>query len=215
MKKIILLFLLFISIFIYTNPAQAEFVVPQQKGYVNDYAKVLSPSALIKLDKIISDLKSKTGAEIFIVMLKSIDNSSINDVGYAIANSWKIYHGIIIVASINDGRINIFTTGDLDKYLSNSQMQEILTNYMTPYINVKKYDDGIIYSTYAAADTIANGYGVKLSENIKLPAGEVSKSLTFKEKVKLIPSVIIIMLIIAIIIQIKDWIMKKMGFKYY
>lgn len=171
MKKIVLLFLLFISLFFCTNPAQAEFIVPKQKGYINDYAKIISPDAFIKLDKIVSEVKAKTGVEIFVVTLESTDGYPISVAGKSIRNNWVNLDGdsIIILLAADKPQITSIVTRGFLKYLSLKQLDEIITSKISQYSTEGNYNEGLIYGTYTIANVVAQKNHVELSEKITPP----------------------------------------------
>jgi uncharacterized membrane protein YgcG len=205
LKKLFILILLVCFFIIGAKPANAEYIPPSQTGYINDYAKVLSTGGFIKIDKIISDLKSKTNVEIFVVTLKSLNGYSIEEAGIAISDFWGLGHGnkgVIIIIAPNDNIMKIYVATKLNNYLPLGTPRQIQDKYFLPYFNIKNYNDGTIFGTYAIADTIAKGYGVKLSENINLPTAKPvapSAPLSFQEKIKLFPIVFISILAMAII----------------
>lgn len=172
MLKKILLIIFFCFV---TNFAQAEYKAPLALGYVNDYAHVLSRESVTKLDSIIKELQVKTGAEVVVVTLKSLDGYPIEDVGLEIGRQWKVgqkdkNNGVVILTAINDRKLRIEVGYGIEGYLTDAHAGRIRDNYMVPNFQKGDYQTGIIYGTSAIVDAIAKGYGVEISGNYVIPS---------------------------------------------
>ncbi len=155
----------------------AEYKAPRPVGYVNDFAYVMSDDSVAKLNGIIKELKYKTGAEVVVVTLKSLEGYPIEDVGLAIGRQWKIgqkgkNNGVVILTAINDRKLRIEVGYGIEPYLTDAQAGRIRDNYMIPYFKKDDYQSGIIYGTSAVVTTIAKGYNVTISGNYQLPAAQ-------------------------------------------
>lgn len=176
-SKKILLFLAVIVCFwiLGIENSFAAYKAPKPVGYVNDFAYVLSDDSTAKLNGIIKELQSKTGAEVVVVTLKSLDGYPIEDVGLAIGRQWKVgqkgkNNGVIILTAINDRKLRIEVGYGLEPYLTDAHAGRIRDEYMIPYFRKGDYQSGIIYGTSAVVSAIAKGYGVTISGNYQLPA---------------------------------------------
>lgn len=174
-NKIILVFLIFISALITSvNCVFAEYKVPRAIGYVNDYANVLDDTSKAKLNGILTELKQKTGAEVAVVTLTSLDGYPIEDVGLAIGRQWGVgekgkANGVVIITAINDRKLRIEVGYGIEGYLTDAHAGRIRDTYMIPYFKQGDYKNGIIFGTTAVVDTISKGYGVNISGNYSLP----------------------------------------------
>lgn len=211
MKKILLLFLLFITLFFCKNSADAEFTVPQQKGYVNDYAKVLSPDAFIKLDKIVSEIKAKTGVEIFVVTIDSTDGYPISVAGKSIRNNWVNLDGdsIIILLAADKPQITSIVTRGFLKYLSLKQLDEILTSKISQYSTESDYNEGLIYGTYTIANAVAQKNHIELSETITPP--KLPKTYTKLYSLIYVPLFLFMAIVIIVGLFIRIYFYKRYG----
>src|SRR5437667_11091914 len=70
-----------------------QFAIPAPRGYINDFAGVLDPASVARLDAVIADVKAKTRGEIVIVTLADIGGRSASDVALQIGREWKVGPG--------------------------------------------------------------------------------------------------------------------------
>ena len=57
---------------------------PKPSGYINDFAGVLSPEMKAQLEALATEVKEKTGAEVAVAIVKSLDGDTVEDY----ANNW-------------------------------------------------------------------------------------------------------------------------------
>lgn len=167
---VVLLILLSINI----SSAVAKINIPEPVGYVNDFAGVISPNIETKLDSLSKELKSKTGAEVVVVSLKSLDGYPVEDVALEIGRKWKIgqtgkNNGLVILVAPNDRKMRIEVGYGLEGIITDSIAGRIRTDYMIPYFKRGDYNNGIDNGTSAIIFAVAKGYGVALSNNYSAP----------------------------------------------
>ena len=64
--------------------------VPKPVGFVNDFARVISPDASARLQRIIADVRAKSRGEIVVVTLPDLGGRDATDVAREIARQWKV-----------------------------------------------------------------------------------------------------------------------------
>jgi len=165
-KKIILTFLIIAIVL----PVFGMFKLPRPEGYVNDFANVIADSEKAKLNSIILELKQKTGAEVIIVTLGSLQGYPIEDVGLEIGRQWKVgqkgkNNGVIILVAPNEREMRIETGYGVEGAIPDSKAGRIRDNYMIPHFKTGEYGKGTILGTAAIIDAIAQEYGVTVSGN--------------------------------------------------
>ena len=104
--KILSIFIVFISLFKYDSFA---IVKPTNDFYVNDYAGVIDSETEKYIIDIGAKLYNKTGAQIVVVTVKSLDGKSIED--YALETFRNFGIGD---SKKNNGVLFIVSTGDRD-----------------------------------------------------------------------------------------------------
>src|SRR5258705_10431472 len=63
--------------------------IPAPRGLVNDFANVLSPSAVTRMEQLAQDVRAKSGGEIAIVTLPDLAGRDPSEVALRIGREWK------------------------------------------------------------------------------------------------------------------------------
>ena len=64
--------------------------LPKPVGFVNDFAHVIPADAASRIDRIIQDVRSKSGGEIVVVTLSDIGSRDPGEVALQIGRQWKV-----------------------------------------------------------------------------------------------------------------------------
>lgn len=67
--------------------------LPAPRGYVNDFAGVLDPAAVTRIEGVVAEVREKTRGEIVTVTLADIGDRSASDVALQIGRAWKVGPG--------------------------------------------------------------------------------------------------------------------------
>jgi uncharacterized protein len=78
------------TLLVLARPAAAQLRLPAPEGYVNDFAHVIAPAYADSIRAVIDDVRRKSGGEIVVVTLPSLDGDPIADVALRIGREWKI-----------------------------------------------------------------------------------------------------------------------------
>jgi len=73
--------------------ALLQFTAPPPRGYVNDFAGVLDPAAVARIEGVVAEVREKTRGEIVAVTLADIGDRSASDVALQIGRAWKVGPG--------------------------------------------------------------------------------------------------------------------------
>ena len=148
MKK----FLLVLAMFFGT--AHAEFVVPPTPYPVNDYASVLSRDGKELVAKKLVQLKTETGVQLGVLIVDSLDGTSIEEAAIKVVESWKLGSknaddGALLMLSIKDHKSRLEIGKGLQGFLTDANSSEILYE-MRPLLKVGNYAGALS----GAVDTI-------------------------------------------------------------
>lgn len=143
--------------------AFAEVTVPTRDGYVTDIANKLSSSDEKKLEaKLKSYHKSskKNIAILIVPSLASVKAGDIEDVGYAVGNSWgiggeKSDDGVLVTVSIKDRKVRIDTGKGIEGDLTDSECSDIIHDIITPYFKKKQIYKGLDRAVGAIAHELS------------------------------------------------------------
>src|SRR5437868_6273680 len=70
--------------------ALQAFQLPAPQGYVNDFARIIPASNASTMQRIIDDVRTKSGGEIVVVTLPDLGGRPIEEVGLRIGREWKV-----------------------------------------------------------------------------------------------------------------------------
>lgn len=169
---------LFVVLLLSVCPASGLEVVPKPEGRVNDYANVIPPDYLEKLQALIAEVETKTSAEIAVVTMESI--APYDEVSYArlLFDNWKIGkkgkdNGVLVLLAVRERRWRIETGYGVEGILPDGKCGEIGRSYMVPLFKQGKYGEGLYSGTAAIADVISRDSKIALNalEGVDLKGG--------------------------------------------
>ncbi len=170
-----LIFSLQLSVF---NSSQSALAVepsfPKPTGYVNDFAKVISPAEKARITALIKEVKRKTTAEIAVVTVPTIAPLTKERYAVELYQRWGIGekgkdNGVLILLSLKERVWKIETGYGLEGALPDMIVSEIGRKIMVPYFKKGEFGKGLLAGTQAIAAGIAKEYNVKLSGKGILP----------------------------------------------
>jgi uncharacterized protein len=152
--------------------AQAERVedLPQPTDYVSDFAHVLSPGAIARLDRLCAELDhSQTNAQIAVVTIHTLDGVDAAEFTNALEDKWKMgkkgsSRDIMVFLSVDDHKRRIDVGYDLEGILPDGKVGDI-GREMVPDLRANDYDGAVILAVSEMAQVIATDANVTLSEN--------------------------------------------------
>lgn len=167
-QKIIFVLLIWVFCFSSTLPAQ-EAIFPQPRGYINDFASLITPEDFHKLDALVRGLEQKTTAEIAVVTLKTTRPYDIQDYSVRLFEKWKIGkagkdNGALLLIAFEDKKVWITTGYGLEGAIPDAQASRIYRNIIRPYFKKGDFSKGILAGTVALVDLAAREYNVSIDE---------------------------------------------------
>jgi uncharacterized protein len=149
-------------------PARAQFQVPAKPaGYVNDYANVLSPTAVTQLTALCTEINDKAKAQIFIVTVKTLGERTKEDYSLDIATKWGVgpkqsSSGVLIFYAIDDRQYFTQIGYGLEPILPDGKVGGFLREAI-PSLRAGDYSAAITLVTRRIADVIAQDRGIALN----------------------------------------------------
>jgi uncharacterized protein len=182
--------------------ARAERVedLPKPTDYVSDYAHVLSPQAVARLDRICTQLdRSKADAQIAIVTVHTLNGDDSADYATRLFEKMKIGskatdRGVLLLLAIDDRRRSIKVGYGLGGILPDARTGDIGRS-MNPYLKAGDYDSAVLLAVSQLGQTIAADAKVSLDDE---PAG--SGAVRIVPPVRHGPSLAKIVLLIVVLI---------------
>src|SRR5688500_3029601 len=71
-------------------PARAQIQLPRPTGFINDLANVIPPEAEAEILRIIEEVRQKSGGEIAVVTLPSLEGGTRDEVALQILREWGV-----------------------------------------------------------------------------------------------------------------------------
>ncbi len=142
----------------------------QPSGWVNDYAGIVDESTREKLTALITELKSKTGAEIAVVTIKSLEGDDLDDFTNRLFAKWRVGekgkdNGVMLLVAYEDKKIRIETGYGIEGIIPDGKAGDIIRNDIVPYFKKQDFSNGILAGVYSIAIAIAGEKGISLSGN--------------------------------------------------
>lgn len=140
--------LLLISSTAFAIPADELLNSLRPTADVNDYAKVLTPSEKTDLENQCRQLREKNGAELSVVIIKSLEGGQIDDTAVKLFERWKIGkrgkdNGVLVLVAIEDRRARIEVGYGLEPVLPDILAGQILREDLFPAFRQQQYAAGL------------------------------------------------------------------------
>jgi len=159
--------------------------IPAPKGYVNDFAGVIGAERAAKIERIIADVRAKSGGEIAVVTLADIGDRDVGDVALRIGREWKVgaaagvgdrtrNAGVVILivpketSSDGKGHISIQTGNGVEGFITDSRAGNIRREAV-PFLQQKDYGAAIELITMRVAEAYAGEFGFALDSTLAAP----------------------------------------------
>lgn len=158
------------------SPANAQSVdsLPKPTDYVSDYAHVLSPEAIARLDSLCAQLDHSTAnSQIAVVTVQTMNGGDSADYANQLEDKWKIGKkgtdkGALVLLAVGDHKYRIDVGYGLEGILNDAKVGDIGRG-MIPYLRANDYDSAVTLAVGQVAQVIAADAKVTL-DNEPMPA---------------------------------------------
>ena len=150
-------------------PAERVEDLPKPTGYVSDFAHVLSPEAITRLDRICSQLDhSQANAQVAIVTVHSLEGEDAADYASRLEDKWHMGkkgsdRGVLILLAVNDRKRRIDVGYGLEGILPDGKVGDI-GREMVPYLRANDFDGAVTTALRRIAQVIAADAHVSLQD---------------------------------------------------
>ncbi|MBL7006847.1 MAG: TPM domain-containing protein [Spirochaetia bacterium] len=160
----ILLFMLPASLF------AAEY--PSPKGYVNDFASVISSADKALMEQAAAALRQSGDIELAIVTIASLEGMPIESYSIGLAEAWGVGNkdsdtGVILLLAVEDRKVRIEVGYGLEGDLTDGLTGSILDTYVLPDFREGNFSSGLLKGSRAIAATLAKRRDFEL-KNVNL-----------------------------------------------
>ncbi len=139
----------------------------QNGTWVTDMAGALAPETIARLNGTIGPFERATGAEMAVVVIRSLDGASIEEAAAKLFDLWGIGkqdrdNGLLLLWSTGDRRVRVEVGYGLEGTLPDGKVGAILDAYVIARFKAGAFDDGIL----AGVDALV---AAAKSEDVPLP----------------------------------------------
>jgi uncharacterized protein len=143
-------------------PADAR-EVPGYKGYVNDYASMMSAGVRAKLESELQAFNNSDSTQVAILTIDSLDGDPIEDFSIRVVDQWKIGqkdkdNGVLFLAVKNDRKMRIEVGRGLEHVLTDLAAGRIIDGVIAPRFKAGHFDEGFEAGTLAIIQTTRGEY---------------------------------------------------------
>jgi uncharacterized protein len=165
----------FLVFFAPASRAEAIKDLPQPTDYVSDFAHVLSPEAITRLDSICSQLDhSAANAQVAVVTVHDLDGDDAADFANQLEDHWKMGNKglnryVTVLLAVADHKYRIEVGYGLEGILPDGKTGDI-GREMVPDLRASDYDGAMTLAVGEVAQVIAADAKVTLNEDVPAPA---------------------------------------------
>lgn len=138
------------------------------RDYVVDLAGVVADNVRVRMNALLQELERKTGAQVLVLTVQSLDGQSIEEFAFATKERWRLGqkgkdNGVLLAVAVKDKKYRFEVGYGLESVLPDSLVGTIGREYLVPYFRKGDYSTGIFAATQAVIGTIAGHEGVEIT----------------------------------------------------
>jgi len=177
---------------------------PLAKGHVNDLAGVVDESTRAKLETLLTNFETRTGTQIAVVTVKSLDGRMVEEYANDLYRAWGIGaksgenkdKGALLLIAVEDRKTRLEVGYGLEGDLPDGLAGELVRR-MRPFLKQSDYSQAVWVGSRSIVDTLAERWQVSLE-------GIEDRQFAWKPRrergFKISPLAILVIIIIIVII---------------
>ncbi len=142
---------------------------PRPSAYVNDFAGVLDETTINELNRILGAVENRTGAQITVAIVQSIEPLAIEDYAVKLFESWGIGkkgkdNGVLILVAMKERRIKIEVGYGLEGAVPDGVAGSIIDNDISPRFKQGDFSGGVRAGVQQVASYVLKEYNLTLDD---------------------------------------------------
>ena len=138
-------------------PSASGLEVPNYRGYVNDYANMISPGMESKLERALQSFDLSDSTQVAILTLDSLEGDSLENFSIRTVDKWKIGqqhkdNGVLLLVFKKDRKIRIEVGRGLEGVLTDLLSGRIIDGIISPSFKSGRFDEGFANGVIAIVD---------------------------------------------------------------
>ena len=131
--------------------------VPALKGYVNDYANMMSPAVRTKLTNELKEFERTDSTQVVILTIPSLEGLAIEDYSIKVAEAWKVGqkgrdNGILFIVASQERKMRIEVGRGLEGKLTDLTAGRIIDLVVKPRFKRGDFNGGFVAGVAALID---------------------------------------------------------------
>ena len=153
--------ILFICTLSFSAPSWGEVTVPDTGFFVVDSAHIIDPPVKTRLEGWFKELEQKTGAQVKVLTVGTIEGEDFFGFVQRHAEMWKLGqkgkdNGILIALAVNERQVRIQTGYGLEAVIPDSWAGSLSREAVKQFFSKGKYSQGLYQMGVAVANQIAD-----------------------------------------------------------
>lgn len=166
-SKILIVIALLLTLF---QTVSSAVVSPTRDFYVNDYANLLSEETKQYIINVNAELQSKTGAQIVVVTIPSLEGQSLEEYANELFRKFGIgdkkkNNGLLLLLALKERQFRVEVGNGLEGILPDGKTGRIQNEYIIPYLKENNWNEGIKNGFDAFLDVIVDEYQVDIDRD--------------------------------------------------
>jgi uncharacterized protein len=138
-------------------------VPPRPEGRVSDYARLLSPGAAARVERLIAEHERSSSDQIAVAIFPSLEGESLEDFSIRLAERWQIGsrehdNGVILLIFVEDRRSRLEVGYGLEGRLTDALADRILRQVLAPRFRAGDFDGGVEAAVAAVIQVVRGEY---------------------------------------------------------
>ncbi|WP_298437702.1 YgcG family protein [Geobacter sp.] len=137
--------------------------VPPLKGYVNDYAGMISGETAQRLEQSLAAFERSDSTQIVVLTIPSLEGDDLESFSIRVAEAWKIGqrgkdNGVILLVAKAERKVRIEVGRGLEDRLTDLVSGRIVRGEITPRFKRGDFDGGVVAGVSAIMATVRGEY---------------------------------------------------------
>jgi uncharacterized protein len=121
---------------------------PPLTGRVVDGANIIQPATRVMLEQKLADLEAKSGIQLVVATIKSLEDQEIEPYANELFRTWKLgektkNNGVLLLVAPNERRVRIEVGYGLEATLTDALSKIIIVNAITPRFKAGDFSGGV------------------------------------------------------------------------
>ncbi|HIC95918.1 TPA: TPM domain-containing protein [Candidatus Bipolaricaulota bacterium] len=134
---------------------EGEGEVPEQRGYISDYAEIIDAKTEMALTLILKALEERYKTKLVILTVETTAPLGIEDYSAEVFREWGLGRDdLLFLVALGDGRVRLDPGRRLNRVLTDSRLREILDQEIMPQFEAGDFSQGVLHGTVALTSAI-------------------------------------------------------------